>query len=118
MVFLIVVPGRVVTVDIDQDIVESAGEHLAAAGFDRVQVVCADGGYGYVEAAPYDRIILTVGTADITPAWWEQMKPGGRIVLPLEIGGSQKSSGLSKDRQLLSYGKRACGGETMDSTGY
>jgi protein-L-isoaspartate(D-aspartate) O-methyltransferase len=42
----------VVTVDIDQDLVDAAREHLLAAGFDRVQVVCADGGYGYADAAP------------------------------------------------------------------
>jgi protein-L-isoaspartate(D-aspartate) O-methyltransferase len=53
--------GQVVTVDIDEDLVEAAREHLTMAGFEQVQVVCADGGYGYVEAAPFDRIILTVG---------------------------------------------------------
>src|SRR5947209_6454431 len=52
--------GQVVTVDIDEDIVESAREHLVAAGFVRVQVVCGDGGLGYPAAAPYDRIILYV----------------------------------------------------------
>src|SRR5881409_720853 len=67
--------GQVVTVDIDEDIVESARQHLAAAGFERVQVVRADGASGYSEAAPYDRIILTVSAGDITPAWREQLKP-------------------------------------------
>src|SRR5437868_1470793 len=83
--------GQVVTIDIDEDIVESAREHLAAAGFDRVQVVCGDGGLGYSAAAPFDRIILTVQAWDITPAWWEQLKPGGQLLLPLSvIRGVQK----------------------------
>ncbi len=77
--------GRVVTVDIDEDLAEGARAHLAAAGLGRVGVVCADGGQGYAESAPYDRIILTVGAWDIVPAWWEQLKPGGRLVLPLSI---------------------------------
>jgi protein-L-isoaspartate(D-aspartate) O-methyltransferase len=83
--------GRVVTIDIDEDLVEAAREHLEAAGFDRVKVVCADGGYGYLDAAPYDRIILTVGAPDIMPAWQDQLKFNGRIVLPLMLKGSMKS---------------------------
>ncbi|HZB95377.1 MAG TPA: methyltransferase domain-containing protein, partial [Herpetosiphonaceae bacterium] len=83
--------GQVVTIDIDDDIVENARAHLATAGFGQVQVVCADGALGYPEAAPYDRIILTVGASDIAPAWWEQLKPGGRLVLPLAIHGMQAS---------------------------
>ncbi len=81
--------GYVTTVDIDDDIVESARAHLAAAGFgpNRVRVVRADGVLGYPEGAPYDRIILTVNAEDIAPAWREQLRPGlgARLVLPLTI---------------------------------
>ena len=77
--------GRVVAMDIDGDIVAGAQEHLSAAGFDGVQVVCADGGLGYPDAAPYDRIILTVGAWDIVPTWREQLGSGGRLLLPLSI---------------------------------
>lgn len=102
--------GQVTTIDIDQDIVDSAREHLAVAGFDRVQVVRAEGGYGYAEAAPYDRIILTVGASDITPAWWEQLKPGGRLVLPLAIRGGQKSVAFERRADyLLSVSVKDCG---------
>ena len=81
--------GHVVTIDIDEDIVEDARTHLASAGYERVQVVCADGGLGFLEAAPYDRIILTVNAGDITPAWYEQLAPDGRILLPLSVRGPQ-----------------------------
>ena len=77
--------GQVVTIDIDEDIVAGARDHLRAAGFARVQVMCGDGGLGYANRAPYDRIILTVGAADIAPAWREHVVVGGRLVLPLEI---------------------------------
>ena len=80
--------GRVVTVEIDEDLAQAAREHLTLAGFERVQVDCADGAYGFPDAAPFDRIILTVGAPDITPAWWEQLKPDGRLVLPLLLRGS------------------------------
>src|SRR5437870_2678788 len=62
--------GRVVTLDIDEDIVDAARAHLAAAGMDAVEVIRGDGGLGHPEGAPYDRIVLTVGAWDIAPAWW------------------------------------------------
>jgi hypothetical protein len=73
-------------------------------------VVCADGGYGYPEAAPYDRIILMVGAADVLPAWMEQGKPGGRLVLPLRIVEDQQSVAFEKtgdhlvSRLILPFG--------------
>lgn len=93
--------GQVVTIDIDEDIVEAAREHLTMAGFEQVQVVCADGGYGYADAAPFDRIILTAGALEITPAWWDQLKPDGRLVLPLMLKGSMKSIAFEKVRDHL-----------------
>jgi len=57
--------GRVTAVEIDTDITDATRERVAEAGLKNVQVLCADGGYGYPDNAPYDRIILTVGAADI-----------------------------------------------------
>jgi protein-L-isoaspartate(D-aspartate) O-methyltransferase len=83
--------GHVTTVDIDEDIVQAARSHLAAADYGSVEVVQADGGYGYAPNGPYDRMILTVGADDLLPAWIEQLKPGGLLVLPLALFGVQKS---------------------------
>ena len=83
--------GHVVTIDIDADLVLVARQHLAAAGFDSVDVRCADGGYGHPEAAPYGRIILTASAWDIAPAWFEQLAVGGRLVLPLSLRQVQLS---------------------------
>lgn len=77
--------GRVFTMDIDQDLVAGARSHLALAGDERVEVICGDGADGCPARAPYDRIILTVGAADIAPAWREQLQPNGRLVLPLDF---------------------------------
>lgn len=77
--------GSVITLDIDQDIVEGARQHLVAAGIHDVQVITADGNPGWPDAAPYDRIILTVGAWDIRPEWRDQLKANGRLVLPLGI---------------------------------
>jgi protein-L-isoaspartate(D-aspartate) O-methyltransferase len=114
MAHVVGMKGQVITVDIDDDIAAGAGEHLAVAGFNRVQVVCADGGYGYVDAAPYDRIILTVAASDIFPAWWEQLKSCGRLVLPLEIKDSQLSIAFEQaEGYLKSVSVRGCGFMTL-----
>jgi protein-L-isoaspartate(D-aspartate) O-methyltransferase len=102
--------GQVVTVEIDDDLAQSARDHLAAAGFEQVQVLCADGGYGAPDTAPFDRIILTVGAPDITPAWWNQLKPDGRLVLPLLLRGSMKSIAFEQtEDQLKSLSVTDCG---------
>jgi protein-L-isoaspartate(D-aspartate) O-methyltransferase len=84
--------GTVTTLDIDTDIVEGARAHLATAGFPQgqVTVVEGDGALGYARAAPYDRIMLTVASRDLAPAWTDQLAPHGRLLLPLSIRGVQR----------------------------
>ena len=102
--------GQVVTVDIDDDLVAAARAHLAAAGFERVQVVCGDGGLGYPDGAPYDRIILAVGASDIAPSWREQLRSGGRLLLPLSINGPQMCVAFERaDGHLESVSIEECG---------
>ncbi|HEY7880321.1 MAG TPA: methyltransferase domain-containing protein, partial [Streptosporangiaceae bacterium] len=81
--------GTVISVDIDADLVGRAREHLASAGYPDVTVVAADGADGYPAGAPYDRVIATVGVSDLAPAWLDQAGPGARIVVPLDVRGSQ-----------------------------
>lgn len=102
--------GRVTTVDIDDDIVEAARANLVNAGYPQVEVVLGDGALGYGQNAPYDRIILTVGADDLLPAWVEQLKPEGVLVLPLAIYGSQKSVAfVNKGDHLASLSLLDCG---------
>lgn len=78
--------GHVVTIDIDQGIVDDAIGHLHAARCGaRITVRCADGGLGWPETGPYDRIIVTVGAWDMPPAWLRQLADGGRLVVPLDF---------------------------------
>ena len=83
--------GLVVTVDIDTDLVTGARSHLAAAGYQDVTVVQADGAHGWPEHAPYDRVIATVGVTDLAPAWLDQTGPDGLVLVPLDLGGAQAS---------------------------
>jgi protein-L-isoaspartate(D-aspartate) O-methyltransferase len=102
--------GRVVTVDVQPDLVEESRKHLALAGYDWVETVIGDGGHGYPEGAPYDRIILTVASDVITPAWREQLSPGGILVLPFAIVGPQVTVAFEKrDRELVSVDLKPCG---------
>lgn len=88
--------GEVVSVDLDADLVEAAAAHLSAAGFHDVCVVCGDGAAGYAAGAPYDRLIATVGVWDLAPAWLEQLAPGGRLVVPLDLRGVQVSVAMER----------------------
>ena len=107
--------GKVVTVDIQPDLVEDARKCLDLAGYDWVQTVSGDGGYGYPEGAPFDRIILTVASDVITPAWREQLVQGGILVLPFAVlaglvAGHQKSVAFEKrGEELMSVDIQPCG---------
>jgi methyltransferase of FxLD system len=102
--------GSVTTLDIDDDIVDEAREHLAAAGYSRVEAITADGAFGWPNGAPYDRIMLTVGASDITPAWLAQLAEDGLLVAPLWLGGIEASVAFRKrDGVLYSEALAPCG---------
>ncbi|NCC32021.1 MAG: methyltransferase domain-containing protein, partial [Chloroflexia bacterium] len=77
--------GRVVSVDLEADLIKSARVHLDQAGFPEIDLRHADGALGAPDAAPFDRIIVTAGAWDLLPAWRTQLAPGGRIVVPMTI---------------------------------
>jgi protein-L-isoaspartate(D-aspartate) O-methyltransferase len=86
--------GHVSTIDIDPDITAQAAANLERAGFPGVHVVTGDAALGIPEDAPYDRAIITIGSLDIPPAWFSQLKPGGRLVVPLRWRGQTQSVAL------------------------
>lgn len=102
--------GAVTSVDIDAELVGSARRHLETAGVSGVELVCADGALGHPPGAPYDRIVLTVGSSDVRPDWLAQLAPGGRLLLPLGLRGSQLSVALDlgADGRLRSDSVRGC----------
>jgi protein-L-isoaspartate(D-aspartate) O-methyltransferase len=79
-------PARVTTVDIQEDVAAQARRALARVGYGGpggVRVLARDGFAGAPEAAPFDRIVATVGLPDLSPRWVEQLAPGGFMLLPL-----------------------------------
>ncbi|MFI8952192.1 methyltransferase, FxLD system [Streptomyces sp. NPDC053750] len=84
--------GHVTTVDVDDDLVEGARAHLAAAGIGNVTAVTGDGALGHAEGAPYDRIVATVGAHGVPHAWLRQLAPGGRLLVPQRLKGTVSRS--------------------------
>ncbi len=77
-------PGHVWTVEIHKSLVEFARANLERAGYsDRVTVIHGDGSKGYPPEAPYDRIMVTAAAPDIPEPLKEQLKVGGRLVIPV-----------------------------------
>ena len=93
--------GSVITVDIDQDIVDEAASNLFNGGYGNVEAVCGDGYAGYFPGQPYDRIMVTVGAQDVSSHWVEQMRDGGIIVAPLWFRGYRLSVALQKRDGVL-----------------
>jgi protein-L-isoaspartate(D-aspartate) O-methyltransferase len=102
--------GTVVSIDIDQDIVDAARDHLAAAGYPDVIVLCRDGAEGAAEHAPFDRLIATVGLSDLSPAWLAQLSAGARMVVPVELRGPMLCVALEReDGHWASRSTQPCG---------
>jgi protein-L-isoaspartate(D-aspartate) O-methyltransferase len=103
--------GHVVTVDIDQDVTDEAAAALESTGYGRVEVVRADGAEGHAGASPYDRIIVTAGAWDLSPAWSDQLARAGRLVVPLRItGGTTRVIAFDRDGgHLVSRSMATCG---------
>ena len=75
--------GEVYTVEIIRPLALDAGERLARLGCGNVHVRCCDGYFGWPEHAPYDAIIVTAAAEEVPPPLLEQLKDGGRLVVPI-----------------------------------
>jgi protein-L-isoaspartate(D-aspartate) O-methyltransferase len=102
--------GVITAIDIDAELIARAGRHLDAAGVTGIVLVSGDGAEGYPPGAPYDRVVLTVGSADVRPEWVAQLAPEGKLLLPLTVRGSQLSVALTlgADGVLRSDSVRSC----------
>jgi protein-L-isoaspartate(D-aspartate) O-methyltransferase len=71
------------SVEIVEPLARQAADTLRDLGYAHVHLRQGDGYFGWPEHAPYDAIILTAGTDQIPPPLPDQLKPGGRMLVPL-----------------------------------
>jgi len=99
--------GKVCSIEVIPELAASAAATLSGQGYSSIELSTGDGGLGWPERAPFDAIIVTAAAPDVPPALLEQLRPGGRMVIPV---GPRHA-----DQELLLITKDAAGTVTRRS---
>jgi len=100
--------AKVYTIEIVEPVGRQGAANLEAAGYKNVYPRIGDGYNGWPEVAPFDSILVTAAAPDVPPALVEQLKPGGRLVIP--VGGRWDV------QELLVISKNGDGSTTRKTT--
>ena len=79
--------GKIIAMEIIPELKEFGERNVNKYNFIKkeiVEFICTDGSKGYSKEAPFDRILASAACQEIPPAWKEQVKVGGRIVVPIK----------------------------------
>lgn len=100
--------AEVFTIEIVEPLAQRAAAVLAELGYDNVKVRFGDGHLGWPEAAPFDAIIVTCAPDAVPPALVEQLREGGRMIVPVgpqntvqELYLLEKRDGKVERRSIL-----------------
>ncbi|MEC4750619.1 protein-L-isoaspartate(D-aspartate) O-methyltransferase [Methylomicrobium sp. Wu6] len=80
---LAAVGAEVYSIEIIEPLADSARERLKKLGYQNIHTRTGDGYYGWSEAAPFDAILVTAAASHIPPPLIKQLKPGGRMLIPV-----------------------------------
>jgi protein-L-isoaspartate(D-aspartate) O-methyltransferase len=83
---------QVYTIEQIPELVESSSQKFKKVGYKNIETRCSNGYYGWAEKAPFDAIIVTAAAPHIPQSLIEQLKPGGRMIIP--VGRSHMSQEL------------------------
>jgi len=75
--------GRVHSIEIVEPLAAAAKARLRALGYGNVRTRVGDGYHGWAEAGPFDAIVVTAAASQVPPPLLRQLKPGGRMVIPV-----------------------------------
>ncbi len=90
----------VCSIEVIPELATRAATVLASEGYGRVALRTGNGALGWPERAPFDAIIVTAAARQVPPALVEQLRPGGRMVIPVgEAYGDQELRLLHKDTE-------------------
>jgi protein-L-isoaspartate(D-aspartate) O-methyltransferase len=99
---------KVYSVEIIEELAAQARKRLAHQGCANVELKLGNGFYGWPEHAPFDKVICTAGTDLVPPPLLQQLKPGGRMVIPTGLPDAQHlvlvekdDAGRAKTRNIL-----------------
>ncbi|HYZ31995.1 MAG TPA: protein-L-isoaspartate(D-aspartate) O-methyltransferase [Crenalkalicoccus sp.] len=90
--------ARVWSVEIVEELASLAELRLQQLGYSTISIRVGDGSRGWVEHAPYDRILVTAAADQPPLPLLEQLKPGGRMVMPLGGAEEQQLTIIDKDQ--------------------
>ncbi len=99
--------GKVVSIERLPALAAQARDRLNALGMHNVTVIVGDGSLGFLPRAPYDAIIVTAAGPSIPPNLKDQLKPGGRLVIPV---------GPHSQQELMVVERRPDGSLTESAT--
>jgi protein-L-isoaspartate(D-aspartate) O-methyltransferase len=100
--------GVLYTVERIPELAERAEKILKELGYSNVHVIVGEGTQGYVEEAPYDRIIVTAAAPKIPAPLLDQLKPGGKLLIP--VGGRVLQDLLLVEKEEKWFKKKNLGG--------